>query len=200
MVEEEARRRAFRHLDQLNGRKPEDLSNILDEAVEEYLNGRFFLRELSLFYEVSPHLAMTIFNLRQTWIQQYDLRTVPELLLVDQAMLAYFHVIRANKKIGDLFSLLESSMFMYDSPLESVFTRPKGKHVVSYVGSEYIEKMQEAMLPLLERLNAVFLRNLRALRELRADPVQINIGQAEQVNVAQQQVNLHETSETLTQE
>ena len=192
LVEEEARRRAFRHLDEVNLRKPEDPPNILDEAVEQYLNGQFFLRELSLFYEVNPHLAMTVFHLRQAWIQQYDLKTVPELLLLDQAMLAYFHVIRANKEIAKLFSLLEESMFTYDSPLESVFTRPKGKHVVSYVGAEHIRKMQEELLPVIERFNVMFLRNLKAMRELRADPVQINIGRAGQVNVGGQQENLHE--------
>ena len=192
LIETEARRRAFRHLDEVNGRKPEDPPDILDEAVEQYLNGRFFLRELSLFYEVNPHLAMTVFHLRQVWIRQYDLKTVPELLLLDQAMLAYLHVIRTNKKIADLFSLLEDSMFMYDSPLESVAARPKGKHVVSYVGPEYIEKMQQAMLPILDRFNVMFLRNLKALRELRADPIQVNIGRAGQVNVGGQQVNVHE--------
>ena len=133
LVEEEARRRAFRHLDEVNMRRPEDCADILDEVVEQYLNGRFFLREIGLFYEVNPHLAMTVFQLRQVWIEQYNLKTVPELMLLDQAMLAYFHMLRTNKEIAKLFSLLEDVMF---------------------------------------------LRNLKAMRDLRADPVRIDIGQA----------------------
>ena len=192
LVDKEGRRRAFRHLDEVNMGGTEDPAGILNEAVEQYLNGQFFLREIGLFYEVCPHLSMTLFHLRQAWIQQYDLRTVPEFLLLDQALLAYLHLIRANKEFANLFSLLQEALYTYDSPLESVAPRPKGKHVVKYVGPEYIKKMQEAMLPMIERFSAMFHRNLKAMRELRADPLQISIGQAGQVNVANQQVNLHE--------
>ena len=47
-------------------------------------------------------------------------------------------------------------------------------------------------MPLIERFNQMFLRNLRALRELQANPININIRRADQVNVAQLQVNVHE--------
>ena len=39
----------------------------------------------------------------------------------------------------------------------------------------------------------MFLRNLKALRDLKTMPVNVNIAQAGQVNVAQQQVNLADT-------
>ena len=45
-------------------------------------------------------------------------------------------------------------------------------------------------MPLIERFNQMFLRNLKALRELKVSPINVNIGQAGQVNVAQQQVNV----------
>ena len=40
----------------------------------------------------------------------------------------------------------------------------------------------------------MFLRNLKAMRELKASPISVNIGQAAQVNVAQQQLNVEERS------
>ena len=43
-----------------------------------------------------------------------------------------------------------------------------------------------------EQVGQIPLRNLRAMRKLKANPVSINIRQAGQVNVAQQQVNVHE--------
>ena len=45
LVEKVARQRAFRHLDEVNMRNTEDPAGILDQAVEEYLSGEFFLRE-----------------------------------------------------------------------------------------------------------------------------------------------------------
>ena len=42
----------------------------------------------------------------------------------------------------------------------------------------------------MERFNQMFLRNLRALRELKGAAVQVNIGQAGQVNLGKQQVNV----------
>ena len=51
-------------------------------------------------------------------------------------------------------------------------------------------RLQEVLMPLVDRFNQMFLRNLKALRELKVSPINVNIGQAEQVNVAQQQVNV----------
>ena len=57
----------------------------------DYIDGKFFLNHIGLWLEVTPVLAITVFNLRREWIKQYELTSVPEILLVDQAMLAYFH-------------------------------------------------------------------------------------------------------------
>ena len=43
-----------------------------------------------------------------------------------------------------------------------------------------------------EQVGQIPLRNLRAMRELKANPVNINIRRAGQVNVARQQVNVHD--------
>ena len=50
--------------------------------------------------------------------------------------------------------------------------------------------MQDALLPQVDRFNQMFLRNLKALRDLKTMPVNVNIAQAGQVNVAQRQVNI----------
>ncbi len=46
------------------------------------------------------------------------------------------------------------------------------------------------LMPLMERSNRMFLRNLRVLRKLKIHPASINIAQAGQVNVGHQQVNV----------
>ena len=191
LVEEEASIRDFRGLTEFcEGGPPEEYPAVLDEVTEAYLSGKFFLRELSLFYEIAPRLSLTIFQLRQEWIRQYDLKTVPEFMLLDLTMLAYFNAIRVNKEIGNMLSLTQQQLYGHDRPMEKFHARHKGKWVVTLAGEETVARLQEVLMPLIERFNQMFLRNLKALRELKASPINVNISQAGQVNVAQQQVNV----------
>lgn len=191
LVERVARDRAFQHLDEEIGKKPEDFTKVFDRVTASYLDGTFFLRHLGLFYEVSPSLSLLVYDLRQEWIQQYDLRTIPELLLLDQAMLAYFHVLRINREISSMLSLIEVELYYTDAPHVKIRQRD---HLTNefdgFVASDEIKKLQERLMPLIERFNLMFLRNLRVMRELKTHPISINIGQAGQVNVGQQQVNV----------
>jgi len=191
LVESVARRRAFQHLQEEIGVEPEKYPEILDRVTDAYLDGSFFLRSLSLFYEVSPALSLTVYNLRQEWIQQYSLTTVPELLLLDQAMLAYFHTVRLNKQVADMLALTEVQLFSSDSPHVKI-KKDNGLNndFDGFVAEDSIRKLQERLMPLMERFNRMFLRNLRVMRELKIHPVSINIAQAGQVNVGQQQVNV----------
>ncbi len=191
LVEQVARRRAFQHLQEEIGTTPENYPAILENVTESYLDGTFFLRQMGLFYEVSPSLSLTVYNLRQEWIRQYGLTTVPELMLLDQAMLGYFHAVRLNKQIGDMLSLTESGLFYPEVPHVKIKKENQlNNEFDGFVAEDAIKQLQERLMPLMERFNVMFLRNLRALRELKAHPVNINIGQAGQVNVAQQQVNV----------
>lgn len=194
LVQQVARERAFRHLDKDVGRNPERHADALENITESYLNGSFFLRNLSLFYDVSPELSLVVYNLRQDWIQQYDLQTVPELMLVDQAMLGYLHAVRLNKQIADMMALTEVELFYPESPVVKIKKeRRLNNEFDGFVAEDAIKKLQERLMPLMDRFNQMFLRNLRALRELKTHPVNINIGQAGQVNVGQQQINVDRT-------
>ena len=191
LVQQVARERAFRHLDPHTGRDPARHAEALEKITESYLDGSFFLRHLSLFYDVSPELSLVVYNLRQDWIQQYDLQTVPELMLVDQAMLGYLHAIRLNKQIADMMALTEVELFYPESPVVKIKKDNRlNNEFDGFVAEDAIKKLQERLMPLMERFNQMFLRNLRALREIKTHPVNINIGQAGQVNVGQQQINV----------
>jgi hypothetical protein len=98
LAERVARQNDFQYLQETIGQKPEDFPEILDNVAEAYLSGRFFLIELSLFYQVSPRLSLTVYELRQQWAREYELKTIPEFLLLDQAMLAYFHTTGSTRK------------------------------------------------------------------------------------------------------
>ncbi len=195
LVEKVARRRAFKHLHEEFGLQPESYPDVLDHATDSYLNGTFFLRQLGLFYEVSPALSLTIYNLRQEWIRQYNLTTVPELLLLDQAMLAFFHTARLNKQIADMLSLTESALFYPEAPHVKIKQENRlNNEFDGFVAEDAIKQLQERLMSLMDRFNQMFLRTLRVLHELKIHPININIGQAGQVNVGQQQVNVGDAS------
>ncbi len=193
LIEEVARQRAFGHLHEEYGPRSDNFPALLDSAAEDCLDGTFFLRNFSLFNEVSPELSLAVFHLRQEWITQYGLNTVPELLLLDQAMLAYFQVLRLNREVAATLALTEQSLYYPDGP----DVRIKRRHGLGpeFDGLQitgHIKALQKRLVPLIERFNAMFLRSLRALRELKAAPISISIGQVGQVNVGGQQVNVVE--------
>ena len=184
LIERVARERAFQHLDEAMGRRPEDFAEIFDRVAEGYLSGRFFLSELSLFYEVSPELSLTVFELRREWIRQYELRTIPELMLLDQAMLAYFHTVRMNKESAKMLSLTEEALYLGEFPAARLgCDEPTDSQDDQEAGAEHVRRLQQALIPMIDRFNVMFLRNLRVLRELKSEQIQIHIRQTAQVKL-----------------
>ena len=194
LVEAVARERAFAFMDEHIGRSPEDFPELLDEVTASYQDGRYFLEHLGLFFEVSPSLSLLVFQLRQEWIREFELKTVPELLLLDQAMLAYFHVLRAHREIANTLALTEADLFCFDSPIAKVKQRHGLSEFKGFKAEDSVRRIRRELLPLVERYSQMFLRTLRAINELRAAPLTISIRSADQVNIGQQQVNVGESS------
>lgn len=189
LIEKVMADRAYRYkdrnlLDDMKGH-----TEVFENAAQGYIDGRFFLVEMSLFLEVSRPLAFVVYSLRQEMIRQYDLRTVPELMLLDQLMIAYFQVVRLNKEVANLMSLAQTELYG-DEPWIKVARHRDLRQFDGLQAEEAVKRLQDALLPQVDRFNQMFLRNLKALRELKTMPININIGQAGQVNVAQQQVNV----------
>ena len=65
-----------------------------------------------------------------------------------------------------------------------------GPAVEGLAVEDRLKKLGETLLPLLDRANRLMVRNLRAMKDLRQGPTPAaTVGQAQQVNVASQQVN-----------
>ena len=152
-----ARRWEFQWMDGRIGLHPEQYPEYLDMAGDDDREGRFFLERISLFYLVSPQLSLTVYELRQAWIRQYGIKTVPEYMLLDQAMLAYFHVIRTNKEIANLFSLLDDSLYCPDEPLVRIVAegQKRGWKVDRFNAEDHLRKLQDVLLSVMERFAAV---------------------------------------------
>lgn len=161
------RDRQFKELLERTPGRSFDFASLLDSSLDDYISGKFFLTHIGLWLEVTPALAATVFILRREWIEQYEIETVPEFLLLDMALLGYFHAVRLNKQLGDMESLIDSDLFVFDPPTPALKRNSHGLIVDGLAVEDRMRALQTQTLPVLERLNVMFVRNLRMLRELK---------------------------------
>lgn len=170
---------------QIHTRK--DWEKLLAESRHDYMTGRFFLERIGHERNTDPHLVATLLELRRSWITEYQIETVPEFLLVDMALASYYHFLRLNMSMGNLEMLIERELFEQDHPtvkrdVTQPYCPPTGLQV-----EDYIARWRQELLPQLDRLSKMFLRSLKALRDLKRANVELHIAQ---VNIGQRQVNL----------
>src|SRR5215208_6986151 len=107
-------------------------------------------------------------------------------MLVDSAVLSYYHTLRINGWIGNLAQWLETEFFRKESPSVQGQGQRKGGWDLKVLGlrvEEIVERLGQQLLPLLDRSNRMMLRNPNVLREQRQDPApSVSIGGAGQVD------------------
>ncbi|MBA7485913.1 hypothetical protein ES707_21465 [subsurface metagenome] len=176
----------------------EDWDNLKQKALEGYVTGRFFIERIGRYREVDPTLAATFLNIRQAWIEEYDVKTVPELILLDMALMSYYHCLRINTEIGDLEGSIEWDYFMLNAPTKTATKKEANIRTFETTGEGesrarvegLVDRLKENLLPSLDRFNRMFIRNLKALRDLKRANIQLNIGQVGQLNIAEKQINV----------
>jgi len=87
---------------------------------------------------------------------------------------------------GNLALLIEHDAFRDEGPTMKVNAR-NGRYSGLNVEDE-AARVREQLLPAFDRASKTFLAAIRTLREFRASAVSVNIGQAAQVNVGEQQL------------
>ncbi len=121
-------------------------------------------------YDKGRHTFLTIVEpLRARLVKDYDLKTGAELMLADMLVMSYYQYLRAA-----------SAFHTY----------------ISYGRSFNYETLVRYAQTYLARANELFLRNLEALRAMKAAPFTIKIEQAAQVNVGEKQVNVSGNQQT----
>ena len=135
----------------------------------------------------------TLWSLRQEMIEDLGAEGTHELMLVDIAVTAYYHMLRFNGWIGDLALQVEHEFFGQESP-SAKFKNANGYGTVQGLRVEdSIGRLGEQLLPLMDRSQRMFIRALRELR--RPPPPNIAIAQAGQVNVGTLQQNTAQVPE-----
>jgi hypothetical protein len=164
----------------------EDWLKICAASQEQYESGRFLLERLGAARYLDPKLMATILALRQRLITESGISTAAEAMLVDLAVLNYYHALRVQGWIGDLALHLEEQFFGQDASATNGQERgrPRGRRG----GDDLVRRLGEQLLPLSDRANRMFIHNLKAIKELRQGLVPaIAIGRAEHVTVTNRQ-------------
>ncbi len=166
----------------------EDWVQACQRASESHGSGRFLIEQLGAARYLEPQLMAVLLGLRRGLVGS-DGGTAAEAMLADLAVLSYYNTLRIQQWIGDLAVSIEHEFFAQDSPtarFEAQYGRGTG-----LVVEEQLARLAEELLPLQERANRMVVRNLKALADLRRTPAPaVAIGQAGQVNVGAQQVNV----------
>ena len=166
----------------LRVRSEEDWMRVFEQSREQYESGGFLLDRLGAERFLDPKLIATLLSLRQRLIAEWGLTTAADTMLVDLAVLDYYHALRVQGWIGDLALHIERQFFGQDAFAAEGEdrTRPGKRRAVD----DHVRRLGEQLMPLLDRTNRMMIRNLKAIKELRQGQVPaIAIGRADQVTV-----------------
>jgi hypothetical protein len=177
----------------------EELDKKYLATIESYRNGSFFLERIGRYKEVDPALAWVLTDLRNNWIQEYEVKTAPEFMLVDMALTAYFHFMRMNEAINNILANIEWDQFALEVPQ---FHRKNGDRITDQRENKAIaeglaHKLAEIMEPSLDKHQRMFTRSLKAMRDLKRGNVMLNIGNVGQVNFGNNQINVKKEEDAI---
>lgn len=155
-------------------------------AVEDYLSGKFFMDRLGGWKENDPQIVATLLYMRSSSIIELELETVPELMLLDLALITYYQILRFHGLAGDINWFIDLEFFLQEPPIKyDNYGRPDGIKT-----EDRINELVDNVIPLIDRLQRMFQRNLKAIRDLKRSNIILNIGQVDQMNLGEKQVNL----------
>ena len=173
-------------------RDPDHWEETYRRAADDLDGGSFLIDRLGAERHLDPTLVAVLLILRRRLVDQYGATGAAELMLIDLAVLSYYHCLRINGWIGNLAALVEHDFFDKE-PLGVGLERRYGRGAREIRGlraEEHVRRIGEQLLPLLDRSNRMLERNLRALKALREAPApSVTIGTAGQVNLAAAQTN-----------
>ena len=186
-------RAAYRAMDGWGGiGASEDWERAVAKAKEDYAGGVFLIEQLGAERHLDPTLMAVLLVLLRRLIDEHGATTAAELMLIDLAVISYYHTLRINGWVGNFAALIEHEFFDKEGP-SAKFEKRYGRGSREIRGlrvEDHVHRIGEQLLPLLDRCNRMMLRNLKALKALRDGPApSVSIGSAGQVNVAMNQAN-----------
>ncbi len=168
----------------------EDWERTLAVAASDLYRGKFLIDMLGAERYLEPERMAVLITLRRAWIEEYQVTTAPELMLVDSAIIAFHNQLRAQRIIGNLHSTIEYEFFARDNPTAKVREKYGEYALKGYTVEDTAERLVDELQLLIDRANRMLLRNIKALRDLKCANITVNVNAPSQVNVAEKQVNV----------
>lgn len=170
-------------LDWVGIRHAGGIDHYIEQVAHDLDSGEFFLQSIGRIAQTDPALVIALLVMRMRWIEEFHAIGSMEKLLIDQALIAFYHQLRIHELIGNVESRAEAEFFG-DKPLRISDTRPSRDE--EFLVDEYLRRMNERLLPALERCQRMLIRSLREMRMTRI--TRLTIQHVNQVNLGQQQL------------
>ena len=166
-------------------RTEEDRVRGFEMAEKDYRDGQFLIESLGADRSVDRKQAITLRLLREVMINDLQIKSAAEYMLVDCAMLAYYNTIKAQRMLGDLVTQIERELFHGESM--SVNLKNSGRlEVENFKVEAMLDRASDKLMKQIDDASKMMLRNVNALKDIKSGKLSIR---ADQVNIAQQQVN-----------
>jgi len=145
-----------------------------------YESGRFLIEQLGAERYLEPELMATLTQLRQGLLAGIENPTAADTMMVDSAIIAYRNLLRVQGWIGSLCLTVERELFG-QAPLDELHGHTVGKQL-----TQEIARLEQVLMPLLERCHRMMAKSFAHLETRRGKPpppATVMVGQAGQVNV-----------------
>jgi hypothetical protein len=152
---------------------------VFQKAKIDYDSGRFLLQQLGAERYLEPELTAALAQLRQGLLTGIESPTAADNMVADSAILAYRNMLRVQGWIGNLCLVVERELFG-QAPLNELHGHAVGKQLTNE-----IVRLEEVLMPLLERCHRMMARSIAHLdaRRGRGAKTSVTVSQAGQVNV-----------------
>lgn len=142
------------------------------KALEAQRSGRHIIEQLGAERHIDPKLMANLWAFREGLIADTGAGTAGELALVDLAVVAYANVLRVQGWVGN-WSLHAEREAFGQMGLGAEFEErygPAGERIRGLAVEQYVARISDDLLPLVERFHRMVHEALRTLRELRPVP------------------------------
>ena len=163
----------------------EDWERATELLHEDYRSGQFLLDTLGADRYVETRISMTILLIRKKMIEDLQIESAAEFMLMDAALMANYNGIKLQRMFGDLATQVERELF-HDDSLSVNLKEGGNLEVANFKVEAMLNRASDKLMSLIDRTNKMMIRNIKAIRDLKAGTLSIR---AAQVNIAQQQVN-----------
>lgn len=163
----------------IGARNEDYLQQVFAKARDDYASGQFLIQRLGADRQLDLPLVATLTQLRHGLLEGLDHATTSDQMLADSAIVGYRNMLRVQGWLGSLCMEVERRLFGQLDPAVAL-GRVEAQEVEAL-----IEKLEQQMLPMLERSQRVMIRALDRLEASRnrKGGTSVSIGVAGQVNV-----------------